>query len=213
MKNRSTIILFVVLVFVLPFVAYFGLQWYNQRFHKLPVYSELKKAGAMQPGVPDDFELVNQDGDVVSLGDWNDKIIVVDFFFTRCPSICPKMTSSLQRVRKRFRNDSTIYMYSISVDPENDSVAQLRKYAERFKMDLRYWQLLTGDKKEIYRIARNNFKVAATDGDGGPGDFIHSEKLILVDRHQRIRGYYKGTVDEEVDQLIKDIKKLKNEKE
>lgn len=209
MKNRSTIWLFVVLVFVVPFAAYFGLKWYNQYYHQLPVLSELKpEITAGQQVV-----LTNQDNQPISLDKWKNKIVVVDFFFTRCPSICPKMTTNLQRVRTRFANDSNIQLVSITVDPENDSAFQLRRYAERFKLDLQYWELLTGNKKEIYRIARNGFKVAATDGDGGPGDFIHSEQFILLDPQLRIRGYYKGTDDDQVDQMILDIKKLKHENE
>lgn len=213
MKNKSTIWLFVLLIFILPSAAYFGLQWYNQRYAKLPVFSQLKTAATKDVDVADDFLLVSQDKKNVSLEQLSNKITVVNFFFTRCPSVCPKMTTNLARVRKQYANDSTIYLYSITVDPENDSTAQLQQYAQRFKLDMRYWDLLTGYKKEIYRLARNGFKVAATDGDGGAGDFIHSEQLILVDPQLRIRGYYKGTDGDQVDQLIHDIKKLKHEKE
>jgi protein SCO1/2 len=191
------------------FAAWFGLKWYNQYYHRMPVLSELKPEVTGERQVA----LINQDGQTVLLDKWKDKIVIVDFFFSRCPSICPKMTNNLQRLRHRFAGDSNIQLVSITVDPENDSALQLRRYAERFKLDLQYWELLTGNKKEIYRVARNGFKVAATDGDGGPSDFIHSEQFILLDPQLRIRGYYKGTDNDQVDQLILDIKKLKHENE
>ena len=101
---------------------------------------------------------------------------------------------------------------SFTVDPVSDSISVLQNYAMKYGVSADQWQLLTGDKKQIYRLARNSFRVVATDGDGGPGDFIHSEKLILLDKEQRIRGYYDGTSQKEVNKLIRDIKKLRNEK-
>jgi len=120
------------------------------------------------------------------------------------------MTNSLKKVQQAFKEDE-ILIRSFSVDPERDSVAQLRKYAGQFGINTSNWELLTGDKKEIYKFARNGFMIVATDGDGGPNDFIHSEKLVLIDKQKRIRGYYDGTSGNQVKQLIADIKKLKHE--
>ncbi|RYG29073.1 MAG: SCO family protein, partial [Chitinophagaceae bacterium] len=139
------------------------------------------------------------------------KIVVVDFFFTHCAAICPRMTAGVKQVQQAFSKDE-LHIASISVDPERDSVGRLRWYQEKFSIDPANWELLTGDKKEIYKMARNSFMVVATDGDGGPADFIHSEKLVLVDKQKRIRGYYNGTDEKEVRALIADIQKLKNEK-
>ncbi len=204
MNKRSTIGIFIIAVFVLPFSAWALLNLYEKKFEQLPVMGEKgHRIG--------DFQLVNQDGKMVSNGQWQGKIVVADFFFTHCPTICPKMTSSMKRINEEFREEKWIWLSSFSVDPERDSAEQLKRYAVRFGIATGRWDLLTGDKKEIYRLARNSFMIVATDGDGGPYDFIHSEKLVLIDPQKRIRGYYDGTDDREVKQLINDIKKLRNE--
>ena len=212
MKNHLTIKLFIAAVFVLPLSVYGIISWYEHNIQRLPVLGK--------PGISDgkeiqhtisSFSFIDQDGKILSEEKWKDKIVIADFFFTRCPSICPKMTMSLVRVQESFRKDKSILINSFTVDPEHDDAANLKKYAERFGIDARSWCLLTGDKKEIYKLARNSFLITASDGDGGPGDFIHSEKLVLVDRERRIRGYYDGTSRDNVSQLIHDIKKLKYE--
>ncbi len=205
MKKRSNISLFAVLVFVLPVTAWALVNWYEKKFETLPVIGKEKNHRVS------DFQLINQDGISRSAEAWKDKIVVADFFFTHCPTICPKMTNSMKRVNEVYKNDAAILLSSFTVDPERDSAAQLKKYASRFGVETTKWDLLTGDKKEIYKLARNSFMIVATDGDGGPNDFIHSERLVLIDKQKRIRGYYDGTSDKEVDQLINDIKKLKNE--
>jgi len=204
MKNRSTIRLFIILVFITPAVAYAAMNWYEKRFQGLPVLGPADHTIG-------DFSLRDQEGDSVSTAEWKGKIVVADFFFTHCTAICPVMTKNITRVQEKFRNDNELLINSFTVDPEGDSAAQLKAYSRRFGIDHNKWQLLTGDKKQIYRLARNSFMVVATDGDGGPGDFIHSEKLVLIDKQKRIRGYYQGTSAKEVDQLIHDIKKLKDE--
>lgn len=212
MKQRSSIRLFIVMVFVVPVTAYALLHVYEKRAGTLPVLGPvLEVNGNRTEHHITDFHLINQDGGTVSKADWKDKIVVVDFFFTHCPSICPKMTTHLKKVSAIFDADSGVHINSFSVDPERDSPAQLKRYAVQFGVNTRHWTLLTGDKKEIYRLARNSFMIVATDGDGGPGDFIHSEKLVLIDKQGRIRGYYSGTSDKETDQLINDIKKLQDE--
>jgi protein SCO1/2 len=121
------------------------------------------------------------------------------------------MTKNLITVQQSYINSDDLLLVSFSVDPERDSAKRLAEYAGKFSIDETKWQLLTGSKKEIYRLARKSFKVTATDGDGGADDFIHSNKLILIDTKKRIRGYYDGTDEKETTQLIKDIKKLENE--
>jgi protein SCO1 len=196
---------FVLMVFIVPLAAWALMNVYEKRVKALPV---LGPNGHQVS----DFLLTNQDGETKGIKDWDNKIVVADFFFTHCPVICPKMTSSLKKVNRAFENDPAILINSFSVDPLRDTITQLKKYADRFNLFLANWDLLTGDKREIYKLARNSFMVVATDGDGGPDDFIHSEKLVLVDRQKRIRGYYDGTNAPDVKQLIIDIKKLKNEK-
>lgn len=206
MKKKRTIPLFAIMVFIIPVSAWALLNWYEKKVQALPIMGKTKEHRI------GDFHLTNQDGKVKSTADWNDKIVVADFFFTHCPSICPQLTKSLQRIQEAYKTDPEIFFSSFTVDPERDSSAQLKKYAGKYNLDTRNWNLLTGDKKEIYKMARNSFMIVATDGDGGPDDFIHSEKLVLVDKEKRIRGYYDGTSNEEVNQLIRDIKKLQHEK-
>lgn len=212
MKNRTTIWIFVILVFVLPATAWVVMDWYEDKMDALPVLGPLSnEAGHMVQHTITDFTLQNQDGQMVSTETWKNKIVVADFFFTHCPAICPKLTSSLKKVQEQYQHDTILLFNSITVDPERDSAVVLKQYTTRFLIDTRNWQLLTGDKKDIYKLARNSFMLVATDGDGGPTDFIHSEKLVLIDKQKRIRGYYTGTDDKEVERLIRDIRKLKDE--
>ena len=120
------------------------------------------------------------------------------------------MLQNMKRVQASFGDE--ILLQSFSVDPERDLPYKLRRYINRNSINTNNWGFFTGDKKKIYKLARNSFMLVATDGDGGETDFIHSENLVLVDGDKRIRGYYDGTDKSEVDQLIKDIKKLQNEK-
>ncbi|HEX6333584.1 MAG TPA: SCO family protein [Flavisolibacter sp.] len=200
MKREGYTWLFFATVILVPFGIYGVVKWYEHRFTTLPVLYDGARIA--------DFRMVNQDGDTITLENWENRIVVADFFFVNCPVVCPKMTRSLKRVQQSLGNDSSVQINSFSVDPFRDSVPKLRRYAEQ--MDIRRnWNLMTGDKREIYRLARNSFRVVATDGDGGPDDFIHSELLILVDTQKRIRGYYNGTIPAEVDELIRDIARLK----
>jgi protein SCO1/2 len=192
--------------------AYSLVSWYHQRFEKLPVLGKEEIVdGKTVPHRVAEFELQNQEGLMKKSTDWNDKIMVVDFFFTHCPSICPAMTANLKKVQEAFKKNNTVQIVSFSVDPERDSSAQLKKYALKFGIDENRWQLLTGNKKNIYKLARNSFMIVATDGDGGDADFIHSQNLVLVDKQRRIRGYYDGTDEKEIKDLIHDIKKLQHE--
>lgn len=203
MQNRATIWVFVAAVVVVPAVIFGVVKWYERSYTPLPVLGEEGHTIA-------DFHLRNQYGGTTSLKDWRGKIVVADFFFTHCPTICPKMTRSLKSVQQLYLNDPRLLITSFTLDPERDSVAQLADYARR--MDIgRNWLLLTGDKRELYRLARKSFLITATDGDGGPDDFIHSELLILVDPDRRIRGYYNGTLPAEVEELSQDIQRLERE--
>lgn len=212
MRQNKTIWAFILAAIILPMAAYAVVTWYDQKFRKLPVLGVPENInGVITPHQVGDFMFTNQSGDLISPESWKNKIVVCNFFFTRCPSICPKMTNNIKKVAEAFKNDEGILFNSISVDPENDHPAQLSSFAQSYRIDAAKWQLLTGNKKEIYKLARNSFLVVATDGDGGPTDFIHSEKVILVDKQRRIRGFYEGTNENEMKNLISDIKKLENE--
>ncbi len=204
MGRKFNIWLFVAIVVVLPLSVYAVVNWYERSVQALPVL--ISKTHTIA-----DYRLVNQLGKESSIKNWEGKIVVANFFFTHCPYVCPKMTNNLKKVQKANVGDKNLLFVSFSVDPERDSSEQLKEFARRFNIDQSNWQLLTGSKKEIYRLARKSFQVIATDGDGGENDFIHSDQLVLIDAQKRIRGYYEGTEEKETDQLIKDIKKLENE--
>lgn len=158
-----------------------------------------------------DFSLTNQNGKTITQKDYDQKIVVVDFFFTTCPSICPIMTNNMGILQEKIKNQSQVKLLSFSVTPEIDSVAQLKKYAQKNGVLDAHWNLLTGDKKEIYALARKSYFVAKNGGDGGPFDMIHTENFVLVDPDRRIRGYYDGTNEEEMKTLWKDLQVLKKE--
>lgn len=158
-----------------------------------------------------DFRLVDQQGDTLTLADVQGRIIVADFFFTTCGTICPKMTNQLERVQAAFRDDDRIILLSHSVTPEMDSVPVLASYAAQHGADPRRWRFLTGPRAQIYALARRSYFACLDEGDGGPQDFVHTENFVLVDPRLRIRGFYDGTSAKEVDRLIGDIAKLERE--
>jgi len=156
-----------------------------------------------------DFELVNQNGKTITQDNYRDKIYVADFFFTTCPTICPIMTKNMTEIQDAILDDDEVMLLSHSVTPVIDSVPQLKKYAlEKGVVDSK-WNLVTGDKKQIYELARKSYLAVKTDGDGGPYDMIHTENFILVDKERRIRGFYDGTNRKEIDKLLEDLKTLK----
>lgn len=153
------------------------------------------------------FSFLNQDGKIITEKDYDGKIYVVDYFFTTCKSICPKMTTELIRVQDKFKyTNGVVQILSHTVDPEHDSVPVLKAYSEMVHADTKTWNFVTGDKKQLYDMARNSYLLNALEGDGGPDDFIHSELFVLVDKEKRIRGIYDGTNIKEVNDLIDAIK-------
>ena len=156
-----------------------------------------------------DFSLVNQNGESVTSDFYNNKIYVADFFFTTCPTICPIMTDNMSYIQEQTKNQD-VQLVSFSVTPEIDSVQQLKKYALEKGVNDKKWNLLTGNKKRIYELARKSFLVAKDDGDGGKYDMIHTENFVLIDKEKRIRGFYDGTNKEEMDLLLDDILTLEN---
>ncbi|NDV14398.1 SCO family protein [Muricauda sp. TY007] len=155
-----------------------------------------------------DFSLVNQNGDTITQKNYKDKIYVADFFFTTCLTICPIMTKNMTEIQDAVIDNPNIMLLSHSVTPEIDTVAQLKRYAlEKGVVDSK-WNLVTGDKKQIYELARKSYLAVKNDGDGGAFDMIHTENFILVDKEKRIRGFYDGTDREDIDKLLEDIKIL-----
>ena len=157
-----------------------------------------------------DFNLINQNGTIVTSKDYENKIYVVDFFFTSCPSICPIMTDNMLKVQDEFINNDNIKLLSLSVTPEIDDVEVLKKYAiEKGVIDSK-WNITTGSKKHIYELARKSYFAVVDQGDGGLQDFIHTPNFILVDTKKQIRGIYDGTEDKEILRLINDVYLLLN---
>ena len=155
-----------------------------------------------------DFNLINQNGDTITQDFYNDKIYVADFFFTTCQSICPIMTKNMKEIQEKLINDKEILLLSHSVTPEIDSVVQLKKYAIANEINDHKWNLVTGDKKQIYNLARKSY-LAVEDSPLGDYDMIHTENFMLIDKNKQIRGFYNGTLDAEITRLLADIEILK----
>ena len=158
------------------------------------------------------FSMTNQNGETVTEKDYDNSIYVADFFFTTCPSICPIMTKNMHTLQEVLVDLPDVKLLSFSVTPQIDSVAQLKRYALKNKVDDARWNLVTGKKKEIYELARKSYLVVKDDGDGGPYDMIHTENFVLVDKQKRIRGFYDGTQLEAMDNILHDIELLVSEK-
>jgi protein SCO1/2 len=155
-----------------------------------------------------DFSFTNQNGKTITQKDYVGKIYVADFFFTTCQTICPRMTSNMGIIQKEFLNNPKVMLLSHSVLPNQDSVPALKKYAlEKGVVDSK-WNLVTGDKKEIYGIARKSYLAVKTGSIDEMYDMVHTENFILVDTKRRVRGFYDGTKTKDITRLIKDVKWL-----
>lgn len=178
----------------------------------LPVFGEKKASGTdtvyhtIRP-----FFFTNQYHEPVTESTTKNKIYVADFFFATCQSICPQMSSQLVRVQEAFKSDSSILILSHTVNPMHDTVEVLNSYAQSYNAIKGKWHFLTGNKKDIYALAKDSYLVNAFEDDGTPEGFLHSELLILIDTYGRIRGTYDGTDPVAVQKLIADIKRLKQE--
>ncbi|MFZ7114807.1 MAG: SCO family protein [Bacteroidota bacterium] len=175
----------------------------------LPVYGEKADDSAEHRIAP--WKFIDQNANPISQSDLDGKIYVADFFFTTCNGICPKMSNQMERVAARFKGTEQIHFLSHTVKPSEDSVSVLKKYADFHNADSKVWHFVTGDKKEIYEMARTSYLSAVSEGDGGPDDFVHTQFFTLVDAERRIRGFYDGTDSVEVNKLIDDIYVLMNE--
>jgi protein SCO1/2 len=213
-------ILILVLVLVVPGFLYYLLTSQGEnRYKPLPVFGPKKLAATSHQVhgklVPDtvyhslpDFNLRDQNGETVSLKTFNNKIFIVDFFYTNCPTVCNLMNSNINGLLTEYGKNKMVSFVSITVDPERDSVAALKRYAGKFQQSPR-WYFLTGDTSTIYNLSRKGFLENATALNAN--DFIYSDKLILVDENKRIRGYYTGASTAEVSRLDDEIKVLISE--
>lgn len=152
-----------------------------------------------------DFSFVNQNGDTITQKDYDGKIYVADFFFTTCGSICPKMTANLADVQKAVLDNPKVMLLSHTVFPETDSIPVLKAYAVKNGVVDSKWNLVTGDKKEIYTMARKSYLAVKLGRPDQLYDMVHTENFVLVDQKRRVRGFYDGTKKEDVQKLIEDI--------
>ena len=204
MKLNKVIAILIVLIIPLIFYAYFEYKKQTEgvRIKELPFLSN--------ESIPK-FKLVDQEGEFFGSDDILGKIVVADFFFTTCPGICPKLTGQMSRLQKYiFEHPNLKSEYSLmsfTVDPETDTVGKMHTYAQDYGVEYEYWKLLTGEKDSIYNLAINFFKLPAIDlgTDTIPEPFVHSERLVLLDKKGFIRGYYDGTDSSSVSELMKDI--------
>jgi len=222
---KKIIVYLVVIAFSIIAIATFILyEQKNER--KLPilnptdVYPALVDSSLHNKGINHtilDFHLINQNGDSVTQEIINDRVVVANFFFATCPTICPIMNNQLSRVHDKYVNNDDVIILSHTVWPEIDTFEVLKEYGERYKADSKRWQFLTGDKHHLYNLARKSYLVAPSVNDtnfdqGGEGDFIHTENIVLIDKKRRIRGFYDGTEPLEVSQLIEDVQILLEQK-
>lgn len=166
------------------------------------------------------IELTNQLGNKVSLDDLKGKILIADFFFTRCPSICPTLTKNIRLLQDALKGKDPrridtpfVHFLSFSVDPTRDSVPALKKYSDKYGINPDVWWLLTGPKDSIYNFALNEIKLGIQDGEGVDSNFIHTQRLVLIDRERIIRGYYNGLDSAAMSKLAEDLTLLMLEKD
>lgn len=159
-----------------------------------------------------DFSFTNQNGKIITQKDYEGKVYVADFFFTTCGSICPKMTTNLVDVQKVFLINPKVKILSFTVMPDLDSVSVLKEYAQINGVNDTKWNLVTGDKKAIYAMARKSFLAVKQGKPDELYDMVHTENFVLVDTKKRVRGFYDGTKKEEITRLIEDIEWLCEDK-
>lgn len=203
-------------ILLIPILILLFLKGFGENKYDLPVYFEqgledpfgrCNYPEGEQHYIPD-FSFVSQDSSLMGRDEMEGKITVVDFFFTSCPSICPIMSSEMERVQDAFRNEDAVQIYSISIDPDYDTPSVLAEYADKHEAFPDKWFFLNGPREETYDLVRCGFALPIVDGHDNPDEFSHSDKFILVDEKGRIRGYYSGTEREGVDKLILEAKIL-----
>ncbi|GEO05252.1 hypothetical protein AAE02nite_29160 [Adhaeribacter aerolatus] len=207
-------VLLIVPILVYLFLKVFGTNHYSLRTY-MPVIEDtgeplVRNGDTVFHRVPD-FSLTSQTGKTVSQQDLQGKIYVANFFFASCKDVCKKMSNNLGQVQEAFAKEPKVKIVSYTVDPERDSVAVLSKYAETYGAKPDKWYLLTGPKRQIYQLAQEGYRLPAMQAPSLIPDFIHSEKLLLIDEEKHVRGIYDGTNEEDVDRLITEIHVLLQE--
>ena len=221
--NKSAI-LGILLATLLPLTGYIAVKYYSEQAVQMPLryfYDDvdtIKNGGKISTDTiwhkAKNITFTNQLGKTVTLDSLKGKILVIDFFFTRCPNICPSLALRMKKLQESFfnSNDSIVQFISISVDPEHDSVPQLRKFADRYTSNHDDWWFVTGDKKEIYDFGLHELKANIADPDVDSA-FIHTEYFFLLDKNRIVRGWYNGFDDAKQAKLVRDIPLLMLEKD
>lgn len=219
------------LAVVLPLICYFIVKGYSDSAILMPrhyladsIITKTEKGKKVTDTawhkLPD-FSLINQQGDTVSWEGLKGKVVIADFFFTHCPTICPRLTTNMRWLQQSINNSQRVgdktpdflHFLSFSIDPERDSVSRLKQWADRFQVNPEQWWLLTGTKKDIYDMAINEMKIGVVDGQGVDTNFIHTDHFVLIDSNRHVRGYYHGLDTASLQQLSNDIIFLTMEKD
>lgn len=158
-----------------------------------------------------EFSYTSQDNEVITNKSLEGKVYVAEFFFTSCPSICPVMTSQLLRVQEKFKGNKNLKIVSFTLDPKYDTPERMKDHAQRLGVDTEQWLFLNGEKAATYNLAQKGFFVTAIEDETQPGGIVHSGKVSLIDGKGHVRGYYDGTVEDDVNLLINDISNLLTE--
>lgn len=201
---------------LLLIAAFLGFYFYKKHENKpvtiLPVFGPKGNNGTDKSHKIQSFDFTNQYGESITEKTVEGKIFIADYFFTTCQSICPKMSTQMERVQEAFKNDPEVLILSHTVAPEEDSIESLAVYAAEHHAIKNKWHFLTGSKKALYKQARRSYLLDEEEGNGDEDDFIHTDKFALIDWNMQIRGYYSGIDSTEVNKLINDIKTLEAEK-
>ena len=209
---RSVFFRFLIVGFIVLGFMYWGYRISNPPANDkivLPVFGPEGEDG--KGHFISDFAFIDQTGRRITQEEFKNKIYITDFFFAKCEGICPIMGSQMERVYQKFSGNDKVRFLSHTVKPEEDSVPVLAEYANMHRANPDIWHFVTGDKREIYKMARESYLVTVSEGNGGPEDFVHTQFFALVDPQRRIRGYYDGTDSVEVNKLIYDLGILLNE--
>ncbi len=221
---KKTTLLALLMVTLLPIASYLYVSSLSKDAIKMPrryfydtVVVKMEKGKKVNDTVwhkVKPFKLKNQFGKEVGLEDWGGKIIIADFFFTSCPSICPKLTRNMKKLQTAFKKtDSLVRFVSFTVDPVRDSVQALKAYGDKFGIDHDTWFMLTGDRNELYDIALNEFKASIASNGNIDTGFIHTDRFFLLDKDRVVRGWYNGLDSVNLDKLIKDVVLLNMERD
>ena len=201
--NKS-IIIFLTIISLVTALGFYGIKAFDDNLAPLPIYGG-------EGHQVDQFTFFNQNGDVIHSSDYSGKVWIVNYFFTSCPIVCPKMIKNMKEAHDYLRNEDSVMFLSFTVDPKRDTPEKLKSYIEKYQINDKTWHFLTGEKSDLYRLARKSFLLSATEGPGDEYDFIHSENIVVIDTLGRIRSIINGLDEDAEKKIMQAIKKLLNQ--